>query len=158
MSKAEAQKIIRVFRFNVASSGGTGMSVDFAFWESNQPLEDDEAGEIYVALAESSRHPQVKPCAKIASMAEAIRRRWPMPATGNEDDWPLASPLDVSESHLIVCISPSKLWDVWPFIGEFAKQNELVMYDPQYDHVFLPKKLSQKRTRERAKRKRKTDP
>jgi hypothetical protein len=139
-----------VFRKNV-------ISVDFAFWESNRPLEDDEAEEIYLALTDTGRHPKVAATGKIAVMVDAIYARWPMPAKGNEDDWPFASPLDVSESHLIVCISSSRLWDVWPFVGDLAKQHELVMFDPQQECVFLPKRLSQKRTRERAKKKRKPD-
>jgi hypothetical protein len=60
----------------------------------------------------------------------------------------------VSESYVIVAIVPSRLWEVWPALGEFAKEHELVMYDPQQEHVFLPPKLSRKRTRSRAKKKR----
>ena len=54
-----------------------------------------------------------------------------MVVAGREDDWPLAAPPDVSTAHLIVRIVPSRLWDVWPVLGEFAKAHELVMYDPQ---------------------------
>ena len=129
------------------------MSHDFAFWDSDEPLESDEAGEIYAALAETGVSERVQPSAKIALLAREIESRWPAPGPGGEDDWPLASPLDVSEAHLIVCLTPSRVWEVWPALGEFAKRHELVMYDPQQQHVFLPTRLSRKRTRARAKKK-----
>jgi hypothetical protein len=130
------------------------MSHDFGFWDSDEPLESNVAGEIYAALADTGTSPRVRPSPKIALLAREIEARWPVPGPGLEDDWPLASPPDVSESHLIVCIVPSRLWDVWPALGEFAKAHELVMYDPQQSHVFLSPRLSRKRTRARAKAKR----
>lgn len=123
------------------------MSHDFAFWESDEPLESDEAGEIYAALAKAGTSPRVRPSPKIALLAREIESRWPVPGLGLEDDWPLASPPDMSEAYLIVCLVPSRLWDVWPALGQFAKEHELVMYDPQQQHVFLPPRLSRKRTR-----------
>jgi hypothetical protein len=81
-----------------------------------------------------------------------------MPGRGHEDDWPLASPPDVHESHLVICLVPSRLWDVWPTLSQLAERYELVMFDPQQDHVFLPRRLSRKRTRMRAKGKRPPDP
>lgn len=134
------------------------MSVDFAFWDSDEPLEDHEAGEINVALAEHGASARVRPSPTITLLAALITDRWPVPTAGLEDDWPLASPPDVSAGHLIVCIVPSRLWDVWPVIGEFAKVHELVMYDPQQRHVFLPPRLSRERTRARAKAKRQNPP
>jgi hypothetical protein len=133
------------------------MSHDFAFWDSDEPLESDAAGEIYSALAASGTSERVRPSPKITLLAREIESRWPVPESGREDDWPLASPPDVSESHLIVCLSPSRLWDVWPTLGQFAREHELVMYDPQQQQVFLPPRLSQKRTRARAKMKRPPD-
>lgn len=130
------------------------MSHDFAFWDSDEPLEDDEAGEIYLALAENGASARAKPSPKIARLACEIARRWPMPERGHEDGWPLASPPAVSLAHLIVCLVPSRLWDVWPALGQFAKEHELVMYDPQQRHVFLPPRLSRERTKARAKKKR----
>lgn len=130
------------------------MSHDFAFWDSDEPLENEEAGEIYTALAETGVSERTRPSPKIALLAQEIASRWPVPSRGQEDEWPLASPPDVSETHLIVCLVPSRLWDVWPLLGQFAKEHELVMYDPQQQHVFLPPKLSRKRTRERSKRQR----
>jgi hypothetical protein len=127
------------------------MSHDFAFWDSDEPLESEAAAEIYAALIEAGISPRVRPSDKIALLARDIASRWPLPEPGLEEDWPLASPPDVSETHLIVCIASSRLWDVWPKLGEFAKAHELVMYDPQQNHVFLPPLLSRKRTRERAK-------
>jgi hypothetical protein len=105
------------------------MSHDFAFWDSDEPLEDDEAAEIYSALAESGISNRVAPSPKIALLAQEIARLWPVPEPGREDEWPLAAPPDVSDSYLIVCLVPSRLWDVWPVIGEYAKAHELVMRD-----------------------------
>src|SRR5262245_46059882 len=122
------------------------MSRDFAFWDSDEPLEDDEAGEIYTALADNGVSQRVKPSSKIALLAREIAARWPVPGPGREDDWPLAAPPDVSDSHLIICLAPSRLWDIWPALGQFAKEHELVMYDPQQQQVFLPPRLSRKRT------------
>ncbi len=133
------------------------MSHDFAFWESDEPLESEEAGEIYSALAMNGISERVRSSSKIALLAREIELRWPAPGLGQEDEWPLAAPPDVSEAHLIVFLVPSRLWDVWPALGQFAKQHELVMYDPQQLHVFLPPKLSRKRTRARAKKKRPPD-
>ena len=121
--------------------------------DSDEPLESDAAGEIYVALAETGTSSRARPSAKIALLAREIESRWPVPGPGLEDDWPLASPPDVSAAHLIVCVVPSRLWDVWPALGAFAKAHELVLYDPQQSHVFLPPRLSRERTRERAKAK-----
>lgn len=129
------------------------MSHDFAFWHSDEPLESDEAGKIYAALAETGVSERVCASPKIALLAREIKVRWPMPSPGDEDDWPLASPPDVFESHLIAYLVPSCLWDVWPALGQFAKEHELVIYDPQQQHVFLPPKLSRKRTKARAKKK-----
>ena len=55
---------------------------------------------------------------------------------------------------MIICLVPSRLWDVWPTLGRLAKEHELVMYDPQQRHVFLPSRLSRARTRVRARKKR----
>ena len=129
------------------------MSHDFAFWKSDELLESDEAGEIYAALAETGSSPRVRASPKIALLAREIESRWPAPSPGQEDGWPLASPPDVSAAHLIVCVAPSRLWDVWPVLGEFAKAHELVLYDPQQSYVFLPPRLSRERTRARAKAK-----
>ena len=132
------------------------MSHDFAFWESDEPLENEEAGEIFASLVQSGASERLKPSAKIALLAKDISSLWPMPLPGdsNEDDWPLAAPCEVSESHLHICIVPSRLWDVWPTVGTLAKDYELVMYDPRQEHVFLPGPLSRRRTRMRAKKKR----
>jgi hypothetical protein len=108
---------------------------------------------IYSALAESGVSKRARPSAKIALLAREIESRWPIPSPGKQDDWPLAAPPDVSASHLIVCLVPSRLWDVWPALGQFAKVHEPVMYDPQQQQVFLPPRLSRKRTRARAKNK-----
>jgi hypothetical protein len=78
------------------------MSYDFAFWNSEELLESDEAGEIYSALVQNRVSERVKPSTKIALLAQEIKSRWPVPGRGQEDDWPLAAPLDVSEAHLIV--------------------------------------------------------
>ena len=129
------------------------MSHDFAFWESDDPLENHEAGEIYSALVESGVSAGAKPSAQIAMLAREIELRWPTPGPGQEDDWPLAASPDESASHLIVCLVPSRVWDVWPALGQFAKEHELIMYDPQQQHVFLPPRLSRKRTRARANKK-----
>ena len=125
------------------------MSHDFAFWESDEALENAAAGAIYSELAAGRVAARVKPSPKIALLAREIETRWPMPGPGLEDDWPLAAPPDVSDSHLIIAIVPSRLWDVWPILGRLAREKELVMYDPQQQHVFLPPRLSRKRTRAR---------
>jgi hypothetical protein len=130
------------------------MSHDFAYWDSEEPLENDEAGEIYAALVETGVSEKVRPSPKIGLLARGIESRWPVPGPGREDGWPLAAPPEVSEAHLIVYLAPSRLGDVWPVLGEFAKAHELILYDPQQRHVFLPPRLSRKRTRARAKKKR----
>lgn len=135
------------------------MSHDFAFWDADEPLESDEAGKVYAELADRGVSDRViKPSPKIALLAREIEARWPVPDGGRLDEWPLASPPDVSSGHLIVCIAPSRLWDVWPALWEFAKALELVMYDPQQSHVFLPPGLSRKRTKARSKSKRQQPP
>jgi hypothetical protein len=130
------------------------MSHDFAFWDSDEPLESEEAEAIYSDISRNGTSEKAKPSAKVAILAETIRSRWPSPDRGREDEWPLAAPLEVSESHLMICLVPSRVWDVWPTLGQLAKEYELVMYDPQQRHVFLPSRLSQARTRVRAKKKR----
>ncbi len=130
------------------------MSHDFAFWDSDEPLEDEEAEAIYANLSRKGASEKAKPSDKIRILAEAIRSRWPPPDRGREDEWALAAPLEVSEAHLIICLVPSRLWDLWPTLGQYAKDHELVMYDPQQRHVFLPSRLSRARTRARAEKKR----
>lgn len=132
------------------------MSHDFAFWESDEALENEEAGDIYGALVTTGTSTGCRPSAKIALLATEIAARWPVPPSGCEDEWALTALPTVSDTHLIVCLVPSRLWDVWPVIGKFATEQELTMYDPQQQQVFLPPRLSRKRTRIRAK-KRKTD-
>lgn len=130
------------------------MSYDLCLWYTDQPLEDEEAGRIYAQLVENEQSEDAHPSDRIAPLAKELQARWPDPPPGREDDSPWSAPVDVSPSHLLVSIMPSRLWDVWPILGELARQNELVMYDPQQQCVFLPPRLSQKRTRARAKRKR----
>jgi hypothetical protein len=138
---------------NIPRIEGKEVSHDFAFWDSEEPLEDGEAGNIYSALCRNAASERVKASAKIARLAKEINSRWPTPASGDEDDWPLAAPIEVSESHLVICLVRSRVWDVWPTLGQIAQEHELVMYDPQQQCVFLPRRLSKKRTRARAKRK-----
>ncbi len=45
------------------------MSYDFAFWESDQPLEDEEAAEIYNSLAEHGASDKAKPSAEKREVA-----------------------------------------------------------------------------------------
>lgn len=129
------------------------MSHDFAFWDTDAPLENEEADAIYQELCRAGTSPGTRPSEKIAFLAKEIETHWPVPDPGQEDDWPLASPPEVSDSHLIICLVPSRLWDVWSTLGDIAKAQELVMYDPQHQNVFLPTRLSRARTRLRAKRK-----
>ena len=130
------------------------MSHDFAFWDTDAPLENEEAEAIYLELCRIGASPGTRPSEKIATLARAIETHWPTPDPGREDEWPLAAPPEVSDSHLIICLVPSRLWDVWPTLGDIAKAQELVMYDPQQQNVFLPTRLSRARTRVRAKKKR----
>lgn len=129
------------------------MSHDFALWESNEPLEDAEALAIYLDLMNNGCSPTVLPCAHIALVAAELRARWPDADGSNVDECPWASPIDVSDAHLAVALVPSRLWDVWPFLGDLAKRYNLVMFDPQQEHVFLPAALSRMRTRKRAREK-----
>lgn len=130
------------------------MSHDFALWESDAPLEDAEARAIYLELVSKGSSPTVHPCSQIALVADKLRARWPENAAPDECPW--ASPLDQTDSYLLVALVPSRLWDVWPFLGELAKRHYLVMFDPQQEHVFLPEALSRKRTRKRARGKKPT--
>lgn len=130
------------------------MSYDFALWESHEPLEDEDAGRIYAGLIKAGQSDGVQASDKIVRVANELTGRWPDPPAGREDESPWSAPIEASPSHLIVAIVPSRLWDVWPVLGELAKQHELVMYDPQQQAVFLPPRLSRKRTRVRAQRKR----
>lgn len=130
------------------------MSVDYAFWESTEPLENEEAGQIYVDLLEGRGSDRVQPSPKIALLARRIESLWPTPAPGEEDDWVFASPHDEAEKYLAVAMVPSRAWNEWWVLRDLAHEYELVMYDPQIEHVYLPRRLSQKRTRARAKKKR----
>ncbi len=134
------------------------MSVDYAIWESEEPLEDDEAGAIYHSLMETGSSDRAKPSPKITQLAEEINSQWPDPGPGREDEWPFASPVEVSDSHVVICVVPSRDSDVTPIVARRARELELVWYDPQQQGVFLPRRLSQKRTRLRAKRKKLQEP
>jgi hypothetical protein len=130
------------------------VSYDFTFWESYEPLEDAEAGEIHASLMTYGVSDRARPSARIARMAAEIESHWPVPGSGREDDWPLAAPVEATESYLAIALVPSRLWDVWPTLSDLAQKYELVMYDPQQRGVFLPRRLSRKRTQLRAKRRR----
>ena len=134
------------------------MSIDFAIWETEEPLEDDEASAIYDSLMETGSSERAKPSPKISQLAEEIKSRWPDPAPGREDEWPLAAPIEVSDSHIVICIVPSRRSEVGPIVANRARELELVWYDPQQQAVFLPTRLSQKRTRLRAKKKKLQEP
>jgi hypothetical protein len=134
------------------------MSYDFALWEIREPLEDAEAGRVYGELIETGRSDSIQASDKIGIVASELQTHWPPPPAGREDESPWSAPMDVSPSHLIVTIVPSRLWDIWPVLGQLAKEHELVMYDPQQQAVFLPPRLSKQRTRLRAKRKAASQP
>ncbi len=85
------------------------MSHDFAFWDSDEPLESEEAGAIYYEISRNGVSEKIKPSTKVAILARDIQSRWPPPDPGREDEWPLAGPLEVSESYLIICLIPSRL-------------------------------------------------
>ncbi len=130
------------------------VSYDFAMWNGDEPLESEEAAVIYEELVEHGASSRVKPTPNIALLHTELKKLFPEPRRGKEDDWPLAAPPDVGAGHVIVSVSQSRLQEVWTIIGELAGKYDLTWYDPQQEHVQLPAKLSQKRTRLRAKRRR----
>src|SRR5581483_928194 len=97
------------------------MSHDFALWASDDPLENEEAHKIYLALAESGKCDAIKPSPKIAALLQDLVAKWPELNASNVDQSPWASPFATSDSHAIVAIAPSRVWDVWPFLGDLAK-------------------------------------
>ena len=133
------------------------MSHDYAFWDNEETLENDVAGEIYASLVEKGASEWLQPSPKIAMMAKEIATQWPEPDPGDEDESPWSIPVEVSESHLLTCIVPSRQHEVAHILSLLARRYELIMYDPQQEYVFLPPRLSRKRTRLRAKKKRETD-
>lgn len=130
------------------------MSVDMIFWESEEPLEDEDGDEIYARIMNSQSDDRIVASTKLAEMAREIERRWPMPANDDDaDEWPFAANVELSDCQLQVCLVPSRQFEVGSEIARLGARLELVHYDPQQEAVFLPTRLSRKRTRVRAKKK-----
>ena len=62
------------------------MSLDFAIRESEEPLEDDEAGAIYVSSLETGSSVKAKPSAKVSQLVREVEVLWPQPAPAHEDE------------------------------------------------------------------------
>ena len=133
------------------------MSFDIAIWASEDSLEDEDAEKIYQELAKTGKSGALSPSPKIAVLIEELSARWPELSSYDDasiDESPWMSNFDKSDSHLIVTFSQSRLYDVWPFLDSLAKKHELILYIPVASYgVYLPPRLSRKRTRLRAKRK-----
>lgn len=63
------------------------MSHDFAFWEGDEPLENEEEGEIYLSLIETGASEKIGPSDKIEAMASELDSLWPAPAVGETVDY-----------------------------------------------------------------------
>jgi hypothetical protein len=126
------------------------VSYDFAVWASDLPLEDDEACAIYQRLVEgdSSGLPRAP---ALETVQQALFRSWPADAK-DPDTVPWASKHASDGAYLIVTVVPSRMPEIFRAIGGLTKEHGLVLYDPQQNAVFLPRRLSRARTRLRAKR------
>ena len=69
------------------------MSHDFAFWDSDEPIESEEAEAIYSDISRNGISEKTRPSAKIAILAREIQSGWPHPIEAGRTNglWPRRS-------------------------------------------------------------------
>lgn len=92
------------------------MSYDFALWNGDEPLEQEEAKVIYQELVARGQSEQVKPTPSIKLLLAELKKLYPLKRR-KEDDWPFAAPHESGPGYVIVHVSQSFLNEVWPVVG-----------------------------------------
>jgi hypothetical protein len=123
------------------------MSCDYAVWQSERPLTDDEAGRIYQRLCESWPHLEGH-SPELQAFYDELTARWPEIDTlpedrvGDFDYCPWSCALDHSGMAVVMaCVWP-KANKVGDFVQQLAAKHGLVFYDPQSDLVIMPARLT----------------
>ena len=119
------------------------MSYDLGVWHSDLPLDDEQAGDLYVKLCEERWAPTEENAATLAFYNE-LSTRYPEidDVSGKDlDDCPWSCPHDRSGLHVLMTIRWSKYGEVTPVVYELAERHDLVCYNPQEGKVRLPNRL-----------------
>jgi hypothetical protein len=121
------------------------MSFDLAVW-SQAHRSVKQSSEVYLRLCEedaSLLQPNPQSADDIQYFLDELTQRYP-PLSSYTDDtidesvW--MSDFDVSDAHVLLSISFSRVKEVLPFVGNIAYKHNLVCYNPQEGTVLLPRK------------------
>jgi len=112
-------------------------------WFPHNHLSDEEAGEVYEALADGDSEDLAAHAAVADFYAELTQKHpeiddVPEGRIDDTDYCPWSCELDHSEGHLIMCCVWSKAEYVYDLVKGLALKHGLAMYDPQEGHVTYP--------------------
>ena len=122
------------------------MSFDLGVWNSEGPITDGQASEIYGRLCEDWPYLEGESKAVEAFYQELIQR-WPEIDTiledevGDFDRCPWSCALERSGRAVVMACVWSKATDVAQFVERLARKHGLVLFDPQSGRVTLPPHL-----------------
>jgi hypothetical protein len=119
------------------------MSYDLGVWHGELPLDDDQAGDLYVKLCEERWVPIEENAATLAFYNELSARYPEIDDVPEEDldECPWSCAHDRSGLHVLMAMRWSKYSEVAPVVYELAEKHGLICYNPQEGKVMLPNKL-----------------
>lgn len=124
------------------------MSFDLGVWHIDEPLTDEQAGEIYLKLCEEWPYLEGESPAVPAFYQELIEH-WPEIDTvpeervGDFDFSPWSGELCHSGMAVVMSCVWSKADDVAQYVKTLARKHDLLFFDPQADRAILPERLRQ---------------
>jgi len=128
------------------------MSFDLGVWCSDEPLTDEDAGDLYVNLCEQKWIP-IGENAAVDAFYKELPNRYPeidtVPEEGLENcPWSCAH--NRSELHVLIAMTWSSSAEIAPVVLALAAKHGLVCYDPQESKVHLPSQLKPRPSRLRS--------
>lgn len=120
------------------------MSYDFAVWHASRPITTREATEIYIRLG-GEDIAGIEPHPGVAAFLEELTARYPQIDDWDEDDldncpWTVA--FDLSNRHVLMCMSFSRVDEIVPIIEGLAAKHDLVWFNPQWPCVGYPPRIA----------------
>src|ERR1017187_6406166 len=128
------------------------MSFDLGVWYSDEPLTDEDAGDLYVKLCEQRWIPVEESAAVDAFYAELTSRYPEIDSIPEEEleNCPWSCAHDRSGLHVLMAITWSRCVEIAPVVLKVAARHGLVCYDPQESKVHLPSHLKPRPSRFRS--------
>jgi hypothetical protein len=122
------------------------MSFDLAVWQSDEPLTNEQAGEVYLRLCEKWPYLEGNSSA-VAAFYQDLTQHWPEIDTVPEekiDDFdfcPWSCALNRSGRAVVMSCVGSKASQVKGFVEPLARKHGLLLFDPQANRVTLPERF-----------------